>query len=242
MAMAAVLLWPRFASAQNAGQPANAPAAPAAADASTPPAPSAKKANPCADDIAKFCKDVAKGKGLIGKCLDQNSADLSDVCKESRAKSLKTEAMLTERMQKAQAACKDDITKFCADVKPGEGRIGDCLKGHKDDLSADCKKVAGRVDPTMHEMKQRYNAGEKMRAACKADVEKFCKDVKPGEGGGIGACLTSHEADLSDDCKAARAKRTSAAPSTPAAMPTAAPMAAPAPAPAAPNPAATPLK
>lgn len=35
---------------------------------------------------------------------------------------------------------------------------------------------------------------------CKADIEKFCKDVKPGEGRII-ACLKEHEAELSADCK-----------------------------------------
>lgn len=36
---------------------------------------------------------------------------------------------------------------------------------------------------------------------CKADVEKFCKGVKPGEGR-IVACLKAHEAELTAECKA----------------------------------------
>ncbi len=35
---------------------------------------------------------------------------------------------------------------------------------------------------------------------CKADVEKFCKDIEPGEGRII-ACLKAHEAELSAECK-----------------------------------------
>jgi len=42
------------------------------------------------------------------------------------------------------------------------------------------------------------------RGACKADVEKLCKDVKPGEGG-IAKCLKHHEADVSPGCKQAMA-------------------------------------
>ncbi len=38
------------------------------------------------------------------------------------------------------------------------------------------------------------------KGACKADVEKFCKDIKPGKGR-IVSCLKSHEADLSQACK-----------------------------------------
>jgi len=43
------------------------------------------------------------------------------------------------------------------------------------------------------------------RGACKDDVEKHCKDVKPG-GGRILRCLKEHEADLSAGCKEARTK------------------------------------
>ncbi len=36
--------------------------------------------------------------------------------------------------------------------------------------------------------------------ACRADVQKFCKDVQPG-GGRIGRCLKQNEAALSRDCR-----------------------------------------
>ena len=36
---------------------------------------------------------------------------------------------------------------------------------------------------------------------CHADRQKFCKDVKPGEGR-VRACLNEHQADLSAKCKA----------------------------------------
>ena len=35
-------------------------------------------------------------------------------------------------------ACGADMAKFCKDVKPGGGRIADCLKEHEKDLSKDC--------------------------------------------------------------------------------------------------------
>ena len=37
------------------------------------------------------------------------------------------------------AACKGDIEKLCPSVQPGGGRIGECLKAHKDQVSLDCK-------------------------------------------------------------------------------------------------------
>ncbi len=37
--------------------------------------------------------------------------------------------------------------------------------------------------------------------ACDGDIQKFCKDVKPGQGRIVG-CLKEHEKELSAECKA----------------------------------------
>ena len=42
----------------------------------------------------------------------------------------------------------------------------------------------------------------KVREACRADIARFCGDVKPG-GGRIRECLKAHAKELSDGCKAA---------------------------------------
>jgi len=50
-------------------------------------------------------------------------------------------------------------------------------------------------------------AREKVRAACATDAEKLCPGLPHGKGGGLGACLRAHEAELSLPCKAARTER-----------------------------------
>jgi hypothetical protein len=42
------------------------------------------------------------------------------------------------------------------------------------------------------------DAKVKLKVACGTDLEKFCKDVKKGEG--RKACLRSHEAELQPSC------------------------------------------
>ncbi len=44
------------------------------------------------------------------------------------------------------------------------------------------------------------------KGGCKADQEKFCKGVEPGEGR-IVKCLKEHEAQLSAECKARRTQK-----------------------------------
>ena len=47
---------------------------------------------------------------------------------------------------------------------------------------------------------------EHQRGPCKADREKLCKDVQPGQGA-IARCLKEHESELSEACKAAMQRR-----------------------------------
>ena len=45
----------------------------------------------------------------------------------------------------AMQACKADAERLCPGVKPGEGRIMQCLKEHKKDVSPECKKEVGEA-------------------------------------------------------------------------------------------------
>jgi hypothetical protein len=88
--------------------------------------------NACADDVAKYCKDIKPGGGRLARCLKQNENQLSPACKSSIEESKK-------RVKEAHQACEADVQKFCKDVKPGGGNIIKCLKEHEKELSSECK-------------------------------------------------------------------------------------------------------
>ena len=44
-----------------------------------------------------------------------------------------------------RTACMPDIKSFCADVEPGGGKIMQCLKDHKAQLSDACKSAAAEL-------------------------------------------------------------------------------------------------
>ena len=94
---------------------------------------------PCADDITKFCKDVKPGGGRIIACLNEHQKDLSASCKDKIAEYRKNSqnSMNGTNMKKV---CQGDVTQFCKDVKPGGGRIIECLKEHSAELSRECKE------------------------------------------------------------------------------------------------------
>lgn|SRR4030066_853422 len=45
-----------------------------------------------------------------------------------------------------------------------------------------------------------YAQDIKRQGPCKADIEKFCKNIKPGQGR-LAKCIKAHEKDLSPACK-----------------------------------------
>jgi len=57
--------------------------------------------------------------------------------------------------------------------------------------------------------KATQEARAKVRAACSADVQKFCANIERAKGA-MRSCLKAHEKQLSDGCKAARAEREAA--------------------------------
>ena len=100
----------------------------------------------------------------------------------------------TDWRARFQEACGTDMQQFCPNLTPGEGKLRDCMNEHQNDLSAKCRDFRAEARAHWHA------AREKFDKACKEDVQKFCADVKPGEGR-LGTCLKTHENALSPACK-----------------------------------------
>lgn len=93
----------------------------------------AAKDRPCADDVAKLCKDVQPGGGRLAKCLKEHDQEVSAACR-SHQEEVKT------KVKEAFQACHDDVMQFCSNVQPGGGRIARCLKEHEAKLSTECRE------------------------------------------------------------------------------------------------------
>jgi hypothetical protein len=150
---------------------------------------SAHAQDACKADAERLCKDIVPGGGRIIGCLKSHEADLSPACRERMAAG-------KARMERVKEACKPDVEKFCQEIKPGEGRIAACLKSHDSELAPACHQIVDKVEAAIHEAHE----------ACNSDAEKFCQGIQPG-GGRIRACLKSHEAELSEPCKAVFARK-----------------------------------
>ena len=102
---------------------------------------------PCAEEIAKFCKDVRPGGGLILNCLNEHEKELSVSCREKLEESKK-------KLMEAQQACAGDMKKFCKDVQPGGGRILKCLGEHTKELSSACRQITEKAKEAVQEKKR----------------------------------------------------------------------------------------
>ena len=97
----------------------------------------AEDTRPCADDAAKYCNGVNSGGGRMATCLKEHQKDLSPACQKRSHEMM----MRSKGMHKV---CADDVDKFCKDVQPGKGRMGNCMREHKSELSAECQREFGK--------------------------------------------------------------------------------------------------
>ncbi len=94
-------------------------------------------------------------------------------------------------------ACHKELTTFCKGVPAGEGRILACLYAFQDKVSDKCVYA---VYDAAQQLEQAVAALKYAATECKGDLQKFCADVKPGQGRGL-ACLNKHDKDVSQPCK-----------------------------------------
>ena len=102
-------------------------------------------------------------------------------------------------VETVETGCATEISTFCSQVSPGEGRLLACFYAHEDKLSGQCQyalyNAAAQLD-------QAVSALNYVATECNDDLMKHCADVQLGEGRVI-ECLRSNEASVSAACMTA---------------------------------------
>jgi len=102
-------------------------------------------------------------------------------------------------VETVEQGCATEISSFCSQVSPGEGRMLACFYAHEDKLSGQCQyalyTASAKLDAAVSALN--YVATE-----CEDDLMKHCADVQLGEGRVI-ECLRANEATVSAACKTA---------------------------------------
>jgi len=99
-------------------------------------------------------------------------------------------------------ACEGDLTQYCSQVTPGEGRLLHCVAAHEDKLSGQCEYALYQAASLLEQLTMAINYVAK---SCQTDIQKLCSDVELGEGR-ILACLEENSEQVGDSCKEAVAE------------------------------------
>jgi len=92
--------------------------------------------------------------------------------------------------------CEKELTSYCKDVTPGEGRILACLYAHSDKLSGKCEFAL--YDAAV-QLERFVAALSYLANECGDDLDKFCSGVEMGEGRLL-KCLDDNSEKISARC------------------------------------------
>ncbi len=103
---------------------------------------------------------------------------------------------LEELVESVVKGCEKELTSYCSNVTPGDGRVLACLYAHSDKLSGQCEYALydAAVQLERFVAALSYVANE-----CDADLDKFCSGVAVGEGRLL-ECLDKNSSKISKRC------------------------------------------
>jgi len=95
--------------------------------------------------------------------------------------------------------CATELSTYCKDVTPGDGRLLACLYAYQDKLSARCEYA---LFDSSAQLERALGALSYVAQECRDDLRANCADIQPGEGRLLD-CLAKHDAKVSARCKTA---------------------------------------
>jgi len=95
--------------------------------------------------------------------------------------------------------CDKELSTYCKDVTPGEGRVLACLYAYEDKLSGRCEYA---LYDAAAQLERAVAALTYVASECDEDLDKYCSQIMPGEGR-LAACLAKKKDKLSARCKQA---------------------------------------
>lgn len=75
-------------------------------------------------------------------------------------------------------ACRQDVDHYCASVKPGDGKVHQCLVDHQDSLTVACRAETNHLSITAA---SNVELSPSLGKACASEREGHCKGVTPGK-------------------------------------------------------------
>jgi len=141
----------------------------------------------CAEDRASLCPGVAPGRGRVVACLQEKRARVREPRCRRQLLRLMGLAASDYRLDYAlREACEADVRRQCAHVRPGGGRVHQCLRQNEGPgLEPRCLREVRRTEAAEH---ADIRLHRELGAACAGAAALFCGGTAPGEASVI-SCL-----------------------------------------------------
>ena len=99
----------------------------------------------CNKEVETYCKNVTPGKGRILSCLYAYEDKISTECQIALCDAVPALEKALVTLNYLAGECRDDLKKYCSDVKPGEGRLINCIDKKKDVITERCKTAFDEI-------------------------------------------------------------------------------------------------
>ncbi|XP_075245658.1 Golgi apparatus protein 1-like isoform X3 [Convolutriloba macropyga] len=139
----------------------------------------------CREDVQSHCPD-SKSKDEVVSCLSKTIRDdriqdrdqkISMKCREELKRPLQEKYEDVKMDREIYTTCKADIKTLCNKVKSGKGRLLECLKENKEDLSKPCRaKIFERQQEEASEPEKVQEKDYVLNRACKSMISQYCDD------------------------------------------------------------------
>lgn len=116
---------------------------------------------------------------LVLSCSLASTASAMDTVIESMAK-----------------GCEEELTSYCSNVTPGEGRILACMYAHEDKISGKCEFA---LYDAAAQLERFIGALTYLANECDEDLDTHCAAVEMGEGR-LAQCLLDNKDKLQKRC------------------------------------------
>ena len=95
----------------------------------------------CKGEITRYCTGISPGRSRMLACLYAHSDKLTAFCGLALLDAVPELDRTIANLALAAKGCGGDLKAYCSMVRPGEGRMMDCLERNKGMVSGQCKEV-----------------------------------------------------------------------------------------------------
>jgi len=95
----------------------------------------------CKMEIDTHCKNVTQGELRVLACLYAYSDRISSRCDYALYDAASQLERAINALSYTASECRDDLKAYCSDIKPGEGRLFQCLDRNKSKVSSRCNQA-----------------------------------------------------------------------------------------------------